>query len=66
MSMVTMYRCGVGVVVKRYIDILTVIINFPLDLYSTCISSFLAAAASLLLCTFLKCFFVLYNYNSCI
>ena len=26
-----------GVVVRRYIDILTVIINFP---YSTCISSF--------------------------
>ena len=43
----------VGVVVRRYIDILTIIINF---LYSTCISSFLAAA-SLLLCSFLKCFF---------
>ena len=42
-----------GVVVRRYIDILTIIINFP---YSTCISSFLAAA-SLLLCSFLKCFF---------
>ena len=42
-------------VVRRYIDILTIIINFP---YSTCISSFLAAA-SLLLCSFLKCFFVL-------
>ena len=27
----------VGVVVRRYIDILTIIINFP---YSTCISSF--------------------------
>ena len=26
-----------GVVVRRYIDILTIIINFP---YSTCISSF--------------------------
>ena len=35
------------------LDILTIIINFP---YSTCISSFLAAA-SLLLCSFLKCFF---------
>ena len=34
MGMVTMYRC---VVVRRYIDILTIIINFP---YSTCISSF--------------------------
>ena len=44
----------VGVVVlRRYIDILTIIINFP---YSTCISPFLAAA-SLLLCSFLKCFF---------
>ena len=43
-----------GVVVRRYIDILTIIINFP---YSTCISSFLAAASSLLLCSFLKCFF---------
>ena len=32
----------VGVVVRRYIDILTIIITFP---YSTCISSFLAAAS---------------------
>ena len=39
--------------VYNYIDILTIIINFP---YSTCISSFLAAA-SLLLCSFLKYFF---------
>ena len=38
-----------GVVVRRYIDILTIIINFP---YSTCISSFFLAAASLLLCSF--------------
>ena len=45
-----------GVVVRRYIDILIIIINFP---YSTCISSFLAAA-SLLLCSFLNCFFCLY------
>ena len=43
----------VGVVVRRYIDILIIIINFS---YSTCIRSFLAAA-SLLLCSFLKCFF---------
>ena len=43
------------VVVRRYIDSLTIIINFP---YSTCISSFLAAG-SLLLYSFLKCFFVL-------
>ena len=47
----------VGVVVRRYIDILIIIINFP---YSTCIRSFLAAA-SLLLCSFLKCFFSLKN-----
>ena len=40
-------------VIRRYIDILIIIINF---LYSTCIRSFLAAA-SLLLCSFLKCFF---------
>ena len=33
-------RRWVWLVVKRYIDILTIIINFP---YSTCISSFLAA-----------------------
>ena len=44
-----------GVVVRRYIHIHTIIINFP---YSTCISSFLAAA-SLHLCSFLKCFFLL-------
>ena len=48
-----------GVVIRRYIDILIIIINFP---YSTCISSFLAAA-SLLLCSFLKCFFGLYIYD---
>ena len=45
------------------IDILIIIITFP---YSTCISSFFAAA-SLLLCSFLKCFFVLLgsrNYGS--
>ena len=41
------------VVIRRYIDILTIIINFP---YSTCISSFLATA-SILLCSVLKCFF---------
>ena len=35
-----------GVVVRRYIDILIIIITFP---YSTCIRSFLAAA-SVLLC----------------
>ena len=31
----------VGVVVRRYIDILTIIINF---LYSTCISSFFGSS----------------------
>ena len=46
----------VGVVVRRYIDILIIIINFP---YSTCIRSFLAAA-SLLLCSFLNVFSVLF------
>ena len=42
MGMVTMYRCGyiVGVVVRRYIDIL-IIINFP---YSTCIRSFFGSS----------------------
>ena len=55
------YGCGynvlvwlVGFVVRWYIDILVIIITFP---YSTCISSFLAATY-LLLCSFLKCFFV--------
>ena len=69
MGMITMYRCGyhvlvwlVGVVVRRYIDILTIIMNF---LYSTCISSFLAAAC-LLLCSFLNVFsvfFLSFFYN---
>ena len=49
----------VGVVVRRYIDILIIIINFP---YSTCIRSFLAAA-SLLLCSFLNVFSVFKNKN---
>ena len=44
-----------SVVVRRYIDILVIIITFP---YSTCISSFLAAS-SVFLCSFLKCFFFL-------
>ena len=42
-----------GIVVRKYIDILIIIISFP---YSTCINSFLAAA-SLLLCSFQKMFF---------
>ena len=41
-----------GVVVRRYIDILTIIITYP---YSACISSFFATVS--LLCSFLKCFF---------
>ena len=43
MGMFTMYRCVlVGVfVLRRYIDILTIIINFP---YSTCISSFFGSS----------------------
>ena len=48
-----------GVVVRRYIDILVIIITFP---YSTCISSFLAAA-SLLLCSFLTFLFMLFLCN---
>ena len=46
------------VVVRRYIDILTIIINFP---YFTLLAFFLAAA-SLLLCSFKKYFFGLYIY----
>ena len=44
-----------GVVVRRYIDILTMIINFP---YSTCISSFFGSSIPTSLFIF-KCFFVL-------
>ena len=43
-----------GVVVRRYIDILTIIINFP---YSTCISSFFGSNIPTSLFIFLKCFF---------
>ena len=49
-----------GVVIRRYIDIL-IIITFP---YSTCISSFLAAA-SLLLCSFLNVFSFMFMLFSC-
>ena len=42
-----------GVVVRRYIDILTIIINFP---YCTCISSFLGSSIPTSL-FILKCFF---------
>ena len=48
----------VGVVVRRYIDILIIIINFP---YSTCIRSFFGS--SILTSLFiLKCFFSLEKY----
>ena len=52
----------VGVVIRRYIDILIIIINFP---YSTCIRSFLGSSI-LLLCSFLNVFsflFPLFFYN---
>ena len=44
-----------GVVVRRYINILTIIINFP---YSTCISSFFGSSIPISLFIF-KMFFVL-------
>ena len=46
-----------GVVVRRYIDILTIIINFP---YSTCISSFFSSSIPTSLFIF-KMFFGLYS-----
>ena len=49
-----------GVVVRRYIDILTKIINFP---YSTCISSFFSSSIPTSLFTFLKCVFGLVSVN---
>ena len=45
----------VGVVVRRCIDILIININFPTPL----VLGLFLAAASLLLCSFLKCFFSL-------
>ena len=45
-----------GVIVRRYIDILTIIINFP---YSTCISSFVSSSIPTSLFIF-KIFFVLF------
>ena len=49
----------VGVVIRRYIDILIIIINIP---YSTCIRSFFGS--SILTSLFiLKCFFGLKNKN---
>ena len=46
-------------VVMRYIDILIIIINFPTPL----VLGLFLPAASLLLCSFLKCFFGLKNKN---
>ena len=47
-------------VVRRYIDILIIINNFP---YSTCIIALFLAAATLLLCSFLNDF-SFFNYYS--
>ena len=52
-----------GVVVRRYIDILTIIINFP---YSTCISSFFGSSIPTSLFIFKMFFqflFMLFFYN---
>ena len=50
----------VSVVVRRYIiDILIIIITFPTRL----VLALFFAAASLFLFSFLKCFFVLYNFR---
>ena len=49
----------VGVVIRRYIDILIIIINFP---YSTCIRSFFGNSILTSLFIF-KCFFGLKNKN---
>ena len=47
-----------GVVVSRYIDILTIIINFP---YSTCISSFFGSSIPTFLFIF-KIFFRSFSF----
>ena len=49
----------VGVVVRRYIDILTIIIKFP---YSTCISSFFGSSIPTSLFIFKMFFRSLYIY----
>ena len=49
-----------SVVVRRYIDILTIIINFP---YSTCISSFFGSSIPTLLFIFLMFFRSCKNKN---
>ena len=56
-----MYRCGlVGVVVRRYIDILIIINNFP---YSTCIRSFFGSSILTSLFIFKNVFSVFKNKN---
>ena len=61
MGVVRIYRCGfVSVVVRRYIDILTIIINFP---YSTCIRSFWGSSIPTSLFIFKMFFRCFYTYN---
>ena len=48
-----------GVVVRRCIDILTIIINFP---YSTCISSFFATSLFIFKMFFRSCFCYFLQY----
>ena len=50
---------GMGVVVRRYIDILIIIITFP---YSTCISSFFGSSIPTSLFILKNVFFILYIY----
>ena len=50
-----------GVVVRRYIDILTIIINFPYILHLYYIALFFGSSIPTL-CSFLKCFFGLVCY----
>ena len=57
-------RRWVWLVVRRYIDILTIIINFP---YSTCISSFFGSSIPTSLFIFLmffRSFLISYSYSS--
>ena len=46
----------VDVVIRRYIDIPIIIINFPY-IYTPLVLGLFLAAASLFLCSFFKCFF---------
>ena len=48
-----------GVAVRRYIDVLIIIITFP---YSTCISSFLAAALFIFKMIFRSCLCLLTSF----